>query len=142
MGRAAGQPRARCLARNGEFSVTAGKADVEITFPDGTKSGLEITAPSKRLGSTIPWAKLTEDIVRECRTRYAAGETQAALAAEFHVSDQALSKAVRGLTWQHVETAGLDRLASPVQAHRGHRAGMPHPVRRRGTRKRWPLNSA
>jgi hypothetical protein len=56
----------------------------------------------RSLGSGRPDAVLTDDIVRDCRTRCAAGETQQALAAEYGVSHQTMSKAIRGQTWQHV----------------------------------------
>lgn len=47
-------------------------------------------------------SKLTRDSVLEARARYAAGETQPALAAEFGVTSSVLSKAVRGKTWRHL----------------------------------------
>lgn len=56
-------------------------------------------------GSAKPAARLTEEIVRECRTRWAAGEAQDALAAEFGVSKPTMHKAITGKTWQHVMTA-------------------------------------
>jgi NUMOD4 motif/HNH endonuclease len=54
-------------------------------------------------GSAKTMAKLTEEIVIECRERYAAGEQQDWLAEEFGVSQQTLSKAIRGVTWRHVQ---------------------------------------
>ena len=45
---------------------------------------------------------LTDAIVVGCRTRYAAGETMSALAAEFGVSREALRLAIGGRTWKHV----------------------------------------
>jgi NUMOD4 motif/HNH endonuclease len=56
-------------------------------------------------GSTQPMARLTEEIVAECRERYAAGEQQDWLADEFGVSQQTMSKALRGVTWHHVQHA-------------------------------------
>lgn len=50
-------------------------------------------------------AKLTEVIVVECRRRYDAGETTVALAAEFGVSAESMSKAISGDTWAHVSGA-------------------------------------
>jgi len=48
-------------------------------------------------------AKLTEDIVRECRVRYAAGGiTSVDLASEFSVSQSAMWSAIHGVTWKHV----------------------------------------
>jgi len=44
-------------------------------------------------------SKLTAEIVTECRRRYAVGETQRALAAEFGVTGPTMSNAVTGETW-------------------------------------------
>lgn len=52
-------------------------------------------------GSRKTQSVLTEDIVRECRARFAAGETQHALAAEYQVSVPTMHKAITGKTWQH-----------------------------------------
>lgn len=49
--------------------------------------------------------RLTEAIVLECRRRYAAGETQTLLAAEFGVDQSVISDAVRGKTWTHLAGA-------------------------------------
>lgn len=55
-------------------------------------------------GTSLPQAKLTEAIVRECRRRYAAGGiAYAALAAEFGVTKQAMMAAVKGRKWKHVD---------------------------------------
>jgi plasmid maintenance system antidote protein VapI len=43
--------------------------------------------------------KLTQEIADECRVRYANGETQAALAREFGVTDVMVSLIVRGKAW-------------------------------------------
>lgn len=53
-------------------------------------------------GSEIWLAKLTEDIVRECRIRNAAGESSNSLAREFGVASDTMSRAIRGRTWAHV----------------------------------------
>lgn len=53
-------------------------------------------------GSRNHNAKLTEEIVRMCRARSAAGETYAALAREFGVSGVTMNLAVRGINWRHV----------------------------------------
>lgn len=45
-------------------------------------------------------AKLTAEIVIQCRRRFAAGETQVSLAAEFGVDQSVISDAVRGETWK------------------------------------------
>jgi len=53
-------------------------------------------------GERCASAKLTAAIVIECRRRYAAGETQRALAAEFGVDQSSISDAIRGETWGHL----------------------------------------
>lgn len=53
-------------------------------------------------GSAKVEARLTEDIVRECRRRWVAGEQQILLAIEFGVSKPTMHKALVGKTWQHV----------------------------------------
>ena len=50
-------------------------------------------------GEKHPMAKLSTEIVLECRRRFAAGQTQTALAAEFGVSVSAMNYAVRGKRW-------------------------------------------
>lgn len=47
-------------------------------------------------------AKLTEQAVRDCRRRRAAGERAVALAAEYGVSRSAIDRAVTGRKWAHV----------------------------------------
>lgn len=47
-------------------------------------------------------AKLTDEIVRECRRRAAAGEAKAALAREFGVHNRTMRDAVTGVHWKHV----------------------------------------
>lgn len=71
---------------------TRSKNQGEDRVRDGTSNRGE------RCGS----AKLTEQIVIECRRRFAAGETQVALAAEFGVDQSVISDAVRGTTWGHL----------------------------------------
>lgn len=59
----------------------------------------------------VPWikrgedslsAKLTTEIVRECRVRYSAGESVASLAREFGVGPKTMHQAVTGKTWAHI----------------------------------------
>jgi hypothetical protein len=55
------------------------------------------------IGEQNPSAKLTAAIVRECRTRHAAGGVSThKLAAEFGVGQTTMHEAIRGNTWQHV----------------------------------------
>ncbi len=52
-------------------------------------------------GEHNPRAKLTADMVKDIRRRYAAGgETQKSLAIEFGVCQRSISLIVRGITWQ------------------------------------------
>jgi hypothetical protein len=53
-------------------------------------------------GDDASWAKLTEAIVRECRCRNAAGESQRSLAHEFGISTTCMSRAIRGVNWRRV----------------------------------------
>lgn len=54
-------------------------------------------------GSRVRIAKLTEDIVRDCRTRYAAGDAlMKTLATEYGVSLSTMYSAITGATWRHV----------------------------------------
>jgi len=53
-------------------------------------------------GSAKALAKLTEEIVRQCRARRAAGEMPRTMAAEYGVSVPTMYKAITGRTWQHV----------------------------------------
>lgn len=48
-------------------------------------------------------AKLTEGLVLEARRRHAAGESQAAIAADMGVHQVTLGKAILGKTWAHVK---------------------------------------
>lgn len=68
-------------------------------------------------GDSHQGARLTEATVLECRRRYAAGETQTALAAEYGVSGACMSLAMRGITW-----AGLPGAAPAHTRHRGRSA--------------------
>lgn len=53
-------------------------------------------------GETHPFAKLTAAIVADCRSRYAAGETQHSLASEFGVAVSAMHNAIHGKSWRRV----------------------------------------
>jgi NUMOD4 motif/Bacterial regulatory proteins, gntR family len=69
--------------------------------------------PDKRRDGTMQagvrngLAKLTDEIVRECRTRAAAGESRGALAREFSISKVAMSDAIDGTTWRHLPVLPL-----------------------------------
>lgn len=53
-------------------------------------------------GSGAGPAKMTEQIVSEARTRYAAGENCASLAREYGISKTSMNYAICGRTWKHV----------------------------------------
>jgi len=54
------------------------------------------------LGMNKPCAKLTDDAVRDIRRRYAKGEVQTVLAAEYGITQVQISSVVRRRTWKHV----------------------------------------
>lgn len=56
-----------------------------------------------RKGDQIAQAKLTPDIVREMRRRVAAGESMNSMARIFGVHKTVASRAIRRLTWSHVD---------------------------------------
>lgn len=58
--------------------------------------------PRQGRGSARRSVKLTEEKVVEARTRAAAGESLAAIARDYGVTDGAIRKAVRRETWRHV----------------------------------------
>ena len=69
----------------------------------GERNGA-LTHPERLTRGTSHHAsKLTPDLVRSIRTRFAAGETQTAIAASIGVSQPVVSSVVRGETWGHVE---------------------------------------
>jgi DNA-binding transcriptional regulator LsrR (DeoR family) len=65
-------------------------------------------------------AKLTETSVLECRRRYAAGETQRALAAEFGIAQAAMSQVITGARWAWLPGA------VPIDKKRHGRGGSAH----------------
>ena len=88
--------------RHGPAGIRAnGVADLRYGTPrenaeDKQRDGAQVR------GSAVPTAKLSEDIVRHCRARRAAGVTWQSLADEFGVSRRAMFFAVSGRTWKHV----------------------------------------
>lgn len=53
-------------------------------------------------GEMSPMARLTDDAVREIRSRVAAGEPKASVARDFGVCKQTVCNVISGLTWSHV----------------------------------------
>lgn len=75
---------------------------VEGTFQDNVADAVE--RGRLRRGSSSPVAKLTEQAISDIRTRYAAGGiSQRQLAQDYGVSVGAISHAVRGSCWAHVD---------------------------------------
>jgi hypothetical protein len=67
--------------------------NAEDALRDGTRA----------CGTKLPHAKLTDEIVRECRARYAAGGVlMKELAAEFGVETSTMCSAITRATWKHV----------------------------------------
>jgi NUMOD4 motif/HNH endonuclease len=64
----------------------------EDRYRDGTQT----------VGTRHGLAKLTDEIVRECRARVAAGETRVNLAREFGVNPGTIAAVVNRRTWRHV----------------------------------------
>lgn len=63
-------------------------------------------------GEQGPMAKVTSESVMEIRRRYAAGETSRAIAADFGLTDSAVSMIAKGRRWHHQDGAvdrGLSR---------------------------------
>jgi DNA-binding XRE family transcriptional regulator len=61
---------------------------------------------SENMADNEAFGTLTEPQVRAVRRRYPA-ETQAALAAEFGISQQAISSIIRGRSWSWIDTEDL-----------------------------------
>lgn len=61
-----------------------------------------VTGLKSHLGEKNPLARLTEQLVTECRERYAKGVSQAQMARELGISQPGLSLAIRGINWKHV----------------------------------------
>lgn len=54
-------------------------------------------------GESHGMAKLTDAIVRQARARFALGESAAAIAREHGVDRHTMSRAIRGITWSHIQ---------------------------------------
>lgn len=57
----------------------------------------------RNVGESSGRSKLTEAAVRDVRKRFSAGESQRSLAAEYGVHSMQISRAVRRVTWRHVQ---------------------------------------
>jgi hypothetical protein len=64
----------------------------------GNPLGLHVPAR----GAAVRKSSLTDELVLEIRSRYAAGETQAFLAGEYGVYQTTISAIVRRRTWTHI----------------------------------------
>ena len=68
----------------------------------GDRSRARLHPESLPRGMEHPNAKLTDDLVRTIRQRYAAGALQRELAAEFGIGQTAIGAIVRRVRWKHV----------------------------------------
>jgi hypothetical protein len=56
-----------------------------------------------KYGEEARTAKMTREIVADCRRRYRAGEvTQLELCVQYGISSASMSQAIHGVTWAHV----------------------------------------
>lgn len=88
-----------------EFGVSESTASNAITGKRWSWLPGAVPIDNKRRGKqgeNHHAAKLTAEIVRECRIRYAAGETTYALAEEFGVKQPTMQKAISGKTWKNI----------------------------------------
>jgi hypothetical protein len=65
---------------------------------EGDKARDGVSNRGERCGT----AKLTAGIIADCKRRYAAGESQTALAREYGVTASAICEAVNGTKWSHL----------------------------------------
>lgn len=87
-----------------EFGVTSGTMSHAITGRSWSYLPGAVTV-GHPMGAGHPQAKLTEDIVRDCRRRRAQGATITGLASEHDVTFAAMANAITGRTWRHVQLA-------------------------------------
>jgi hypothetical protein len=71
-------------------------------------------------------AKLTAEQVQEIRKRYANGEAQRALCAEYGVTVMTVNRAIRGESWSHIP---LNHTTQPEHGQTAQRQSMPSPQR-------------
>ena len=69
----------------------------------GDRHGARTRPETVLRGASNGSARLTDDQVLDIRARYAAGETQVALAAAFDVSQPLISQIVRRKVWTHLK---------------------------------------
>jgi hypothetical protein len=100
---------------------TGGRRDNSIrNLSWGTKS--QNNGEDKHRDNTTPYgersgaARLSREIVCECRVRYSTGESSGSLAKEFGVSLSAMSNAIIGRTWSRVtDPPPADELRGPAR---------------------------
>ena len=73
------------------------------TVADNNRDRAERGRSAASAGELNSNAKITPEIVREMRTRRAAGETQRSIAESFGVKRQTVQKVLRAETWAHVQ---------------------------------------
>ncbi len=70
-----------------------------MRFATGLRNGMLTHPEARTRGERHPCAKLTADIVRDCRRRSRAGETASSLAREFGIAPRSMIDVIKGKTW-------------------------------------------
>ena len=97
---AAGGVTAVALAR--EYRISKPMMIGVLTGRWYRDAGGPINTIRAMVGENAPWAKWTNQQVKEIREKHANGQTQRALAAEYGADKQTISDFVRGTRWVHV----------------------------------------
>lgn len=84
-------------------AIVHGKTWSRVTGGRSLRRGYTGDRSQRVRGESNPAAKLTEDDVRDIRGRYAAGESQSALAREYAVNVSAINGIVHRRSWKHIE---------------------------------------
>lgn len=89
------------FAMAADYGVVASTIRAVLSgFSWGHSGDAILTGP--RRGTSHQDARLTDELVLECRRRHAAGESINSIAHAFGMSWSAMGKAIRGQTWTHV----------------------------------------
>lgn len=94
---------------NAQHAVKLGR------WPSGERHGLRKHPHRAPRGERQGSSRLTDDAVRQIRTRAAQGESKRELAAEFNISESNIYQVCRGRTWRHVTLQAPSNSESPTQ---------------------------